>query len=109
MAYTWKPTKAQRREFAKKMQNDVNFRNSYYERQEKRAEKKRATSRFDYYTAGGEYIPTAEQYEAAYQLQSEKPTKEQSDACDFVIYGYLNNKKIHHDYIHIINEYRRKL
>lgn len=102
----WNPNKSQRREFAEKMK-DPEFAKAYYERREKRAEKRRSTSSFDYESAGGEYIPTKTQYEYALKLLSAKPSKEEVEACNYVIHGYNYQEKIHHDYIHIVNEYIR--
>jgi hypothetical protein len=108
MKYKWKPTKAQRQKFAERMANDAEFREAYYKRKEQRAEKRRSSSKFDYETAGGEYIPTQVQNKAAFELLNNNPTDEQKEACDMVIYGYSCQEKVHHDYIHIINEYIRK-
>lgn len=44
MAYKWKPTKAQRREFAERMATDTAYSEAYHQRKEQRAEKKRSTS-----------------------------------------------------------------
>lgn len=102
----WKPNKTQRREFAEKMK-DPEFARAYYERKEKRAEKRRANSQFDYESAGGYYIPTKAQFDAATELSLSKCTIEQKTACNEVIFGYLNKEKVHHDFIHIVNEYIR--
>jgi hypothetical protein len=102
----WKPNKTQRRAFALKMQDDE-FRSSYHERKEKRQEKKRSGSKFDYTTAGGMYTPTKTQYDSAMELMLNNPTIEQKTASNSVIMGYTCNEKIHHDNIHIINEYIR--
>lgn len=107
MSYKWKPTRSQRRAFAERMANDEEFREAYYERKEKRAERRRQSSKFDYSTAGGWYVPTKVQFDAACELALKSPTNEQREACDIVIYGYLNKETVHHDYIHIINEYIR--
>lgn len=104
--YKWKPNKTQRRDFAIKMQ-DPEFRRDYEERKQKRAEKRRAKSKFDYEKAGGFYIPTQFQYESAHKLLNSHPTKEQEEACFFVISGYLDGSKVHHDYIHLVNEFNR--
>ena len=47
------------------MATDTAYSEAYYQRKEQRAEKKRSTSKFDYQTAGGEYIPTESQNKAA--------------------------------------------
>ena len=74
MRYKWKPSKAQKREFAERMANDTAYREAYYQRKEQRAEKRRSTSKFDYPTAGGEYIPTESQNKAAFELLNLNPT-----------------------------------
>ena len=107
MGYKWKPNKAQRIEFAKRMATDTAYSEAYYKRKEQRAEKKRSTSKFDYQTAGDEYMPTEIQFKVAFELSSLDPTPEQKEACNMVMYDYTNKEKIHHDYIHIINEYIR--
>ena len=90
------------------MANDAAYREAYYQRREERAEKRLSTSKYDYQSAGGEYIPTEIQYKAAFELLSKlNPTAEQREACNMVFYGYSCSEKIHHDYIHIINEYIR--
>jgi hypothetical protein len=103
MSYKWKPSKSARREFAQKMQNDVEFSESYNQRKIERAEKRRSTSLFDYNTAGGMYTPTKIQHDFAMNRPGEL-THEQENACNMVISGYSCNEKIHHDYIHIVNE-----
>ncbi|HRR53248.1 MAG TPA: hypothetical protein P5301_07285 [Bacteroidales bacterium] len=105
MGYKWKPSKAQRREFAIRMANDEEYRNAYYKRKEEREAKRRESSKFDYKTAGGEYIPTKAQYNAAFQfLYNNDLSEEESDACNMVVNGYICNMKVHHDFIHIVNE-----
>ena len=104
MSYRWKPSKSARRQFAKNMQNKE-FADAYYERKEARAEKRRLGSSFDYNSAGGAYVPTQFQNESAFKFLSSKDlTPEQTDACNQVISGYSCNEKIHHDYIHVLNE-----
>lgn len=107
MRYKWKPTKAQKREFAERMATDPQYREAYYQRKEQRAEKRRSTSKFNYQTAGGKYIPTESQSKAAFELLNLNPTPEQKEACNMVLYGYSCEEKVHHDFIHIINEYIR--
>jgi len=107
MAYRWKPSKTQAAEFANKMNNDAEFAAAYQERKNKRADKRRSNSKFDYSTAGGQYIPTYEQFKAAHAL-IEVGSDSQKDSARTVIYGYTNNISVHHDAIHVINEYRRK-
>jgi len=107
MRHKWKPTQAQRREFAERMATDTAYSDSYYQRKKKVAEKKRSASKFDYQTAGGEYIPTESQFKAAFDLLNLNPTAEQKEACNMVLYGYSCEEKVHHDFIHLINEYIR--
>ena len=107
MPYKWKPSKAQKREFAKRMATDTAYSEAYHQRKEQRAEKRRSTSKFDYQTAGGEYIPTESQNKAAFELLNLNPTPEQKEACNMVLYGYSCKEKVHHDFIHLINEYIR--
>ncbi len=108
MSYKWKPSKQQRKNFAENMQNDSSFRKAYYERKEKRLQKRRSTSNFDYEKAGGEFVPTKQQHDAAFELSFRNPNQEQKEACDIVMFGFSNKEKVHHDYIHIINEYIRE-
>lgn len=106
MAYKWKPSKTQRREFAEKMQ-DEDFANQYYLNKTIKAENRRKTSEFDYNTAGGFYIPTNNQYKSAIAFLNESGTKlstKQIEGCNNVIFGYSCNEKVHHDNIHIVNE-----
>ena len=104
MAYKWKPSASQKREFAEKMQNEE-FANKYYERQQKNDIKRQASSRYSYATAGGYYVPTEEQVKSAHTfLMNFELTSEESTACTVVVSG----NKTHHDYIHIVNELRRK-
>ena len=107
MAYKWKPSKSARREFAEKMANDTQFASDYYARKTAKENKRRSTSSFDYHTAGGNYIPTKEQHDFC-MANMPFETNEQNEASNQVMYGYVNQEKIQHDYIHIINELRRK-
>ena len=104
----WKPSKSQKREFAQKMANDSAFKEAYEQRKLDRAEKRRKSSAFDYYSAGGHYIPTKLQHDAAFELSLSNPTEDQANAARMVMFGYSCNEKIHHDFIHIINEFIRK-
>lgn len=107
-AYRWRPSKTQRQAFAKNMQ-DPSYAAEYYARKEAKAEKKRATSKFDYTIAGGAYIPQEYQYDAAMRFLSTKHdmTDEQKRACELVVSAYSMNEKVHHDYIHIVNDMYR--
>lgn len=107
MRYKWKPSKTQKREFAERMATDTAYSEAYHQRKEQRAETRRSTSKFDYQTAGGEYIPTGSQNKAAFELLNLNPTPEQKEACNMVLYGYSCKEKVHHDFIHLINEYIR--
>ena len=104
MAYKWRPSKSAKQEFARNMQNPE-FANDYYARKEIKAGKRRQSSQFDYSSAGGSYIPTNHQYNKAFEFLTKKElTSEQIDACNIIISGYSCNEKVHHDYIHILNE-----
>lgn len=107
MGYKWRPSKTARREFAQKMNNDTEFREAYLQRKADRAEKRRAGSRFDYESAGGFYQPTEAQYHGALRLIEHGTTSDQMEACNMVISGYTCGEKVHHDYIHIVNEFIR--
>ena len=108
MGYKWKPSKAQRKAFAEKMNNDTDFAREYNDRKLEKAKKRRESSKFDYDTAGGEFVPTKSQYDAAIKLKSKKNiTYEQNMSCDQVMYGFTCQEKIHHDHIHVINEFIR--
>lgn len=98
----WTPSAAQRKEFAINMQ-DEDFRNDYEARKAERAANKRATSKFDYATAGGMYVPTKNQHDFVMNY-SENLTAKQQDAFDQITYGYSCKEKVHHDHIHIVNE-----
>lgn len=104
----WRPSASQRREFAERMK-DPEEREAYYARKEAREEKRRASSKFDYRTAGGMYVPTKEQHDASWRMLLNDPdlTPEQQDAANQVMSAWVNNEKIHHDMIHIVNEWRR--
>ncbi len=104
----WKPSKTERKNFAIKMNNDAEFAKAYNDRKESKLEKQRSTSSFDYRTAGGKYKPTSAQYNFAFSKVGTNLTTEQETACNMVIYGYTCNEKIHHDFIHIVNELIRK-
>ena len=105
MAYKWKPTAAQKKAFAEKMQDPAEQR-AYEQRKQAKADKRRAGSRFDYNTAGGEYLPTRAQYDAAMKL-AYSGTEEQTEAANMVATAYTCGMKVHHDHIHIVNEFIR--
>lgn len=103
----WRPSRKQAREFAKNMENEE-YRNAYLERKALREKKRRDNSMFDYDSAGGRYIPTQAQYDAAVRYIEERElTMMEETACNDVIYGYTCKEPIHHDHIHIVNEMRR--
>lgn len=104
MAYKWKPSKSAKREFASSMKNDPQFAADYYARKEVKADKRRSGSQFDYDSAGGSYIPTQAQYHFVSANYGLADTPELRDAFNQVEYGYTCQEKIHHDYIHIVNE-----
>lgn len=102
---TWKPSKKQKREFAEKMQNPE-FAAAYYERKRQREEKRRSNSKFDYNSAGGYFAPSILQVRAAKGLLN-SDNEELRNAAEAIYNADLNASKVHHDYIHIINEWLR--
>ena len=104
--HKWKPSKAQKREFAEKMQNPE-FAQAYNQRKEDKAKKRREGSKFDYNSAGGMYIPTREQHDFCFANMHLFVTNEEIEAMNMVMSCYSINEKCHHDYIHIVNEKRR--
>ncbi|MBP6238814.1 MAG: hypothetical protein KA270_17370 [Saprospiraceae bacterium] len=64
MSYKWKPSKTAKKAFVIKMQDPTEAQ-AYEDRKKAKADKRRAGSNFDYYTAGGYYVPTKYQYDAA--------------------------------------------
>lgn len=109
MSYKWKPSRAQRTAFAARMQ-DPGERAAYEQRKADRAARRRAGSQFDYEKAGGEYVPTKAQHDAAtkFLLIGIELTAGQKEACNIVVFGYSCQEKVHHDYIHRVNELIRK-
>jgi hypothetical protein len=108
MSYKWKPSKSQKREFAQNMQNSQ-FANEYYKRKAEKADRRRSKSKFDYESAGGNYVPTKTQAGEAYNfLITKTMTSEEIEACQMVFSAYGLNEKCDHDYIHIVNELIRK-
>lgn len=107
MAYKWKPNASQRKAFAQRMQNPEE-KAAYEQSKRDKAEKRRSSSQFEYETAGGNYKPTQHQYLTAMKmLKNDNLSMEQSTAASVVIFGYSCNDKVHHDYIHIVNEWGR--
>tara|TARA_R100001480_G_scaffold57291_3_gene70346 strand:+ start:1166 stop:1498 length:333 start_codon:yes stop_codon:yes gene_type:complete len=107
MSYKWRPSKSQARAFAERMKNDHEFANARRERQAKKAERNRASSEFDYYTAGGEYTPTENQRSEALKFLGQDLTEKQKNACEMIVSCYDMGVKTHHDNIHIVNELTR--
>lgn len=104
----WKPSQSQRRAFAERMR-DPEEKAKYEARKLARAEKKRAGSRFGYETAGGKYVPTELQHNRAVLIVSnQSASSELKASANAVISGYLFDEKVHHDHIHIVNEWMRK-
>ena len=106
MGYKWKPSASQKREFAQNMQNEE-FKTNYYARKEVKKIKRINTSEFDYTTAGGNYVPTREQHNFCLDNFDLFETQTEINAMNIVLIGYATNEKVHHDYIHIVNEKRR--
>lgn len=109
MAYKWRPSKSQARQFAIRMQNPIE-KEAYESRKEARENRRREESQFDYRSAGGNYIPTEFQYDIANKiLYSQDTSREEQEAANQIIHGYTCQEKIHHDYIHIVNEFSRRI
>jgi hypothetical protein len=106
MRYKWKPSKSAKKAFAIKMQ-DPQEAADYEARKAARSEKRRSNSSFDYNSAGGYYIATSFQNDTAHKMLSSELTAEQTDAARQIIYSFSCRETIHHDYIHIVNEYAR--
>ncbi len=102
-AYKWRPSASQRRAFADKM-NDPEARAAYEKRKAEKDSKRKSTSKFDYSTAGGSYVPTKDQYDFVMQNKDKFVNPEEIEAMNQVLYGYTTNEKIHHDHIHIVND-----
>ena len=77
-----------------------------FERKMAQLAKKREKSKFNYATAGGSFVPTREQYEAAIAMERAGIDVMQATALQG---AYLAQSKVSHDIIHVINEYRRSL
>lgn len=102
----WKPTKAQRKEFAQKMQ-DPEYEKAYLQRKEKRAASRRKNSDYDYSSAGGSFVPTRIQYQLATVILEQSKDSNLRHSARIVTSGYGNNEKVHHDHIHVVNEFGR--
>lgn len=105
--YKWKPSKTQRKEFATNMQNPE-FASEHTARKQARCDKRRSTSAFDYATAGGYYIPAKIAYDFCIANYANSLTLQNQIAFNAVIHGFINNEKVHHDSIHIVNELIKK-
>lgn len=103
MAYKWKPSASQRREFAAKMQ-DTKEQAAYDQRRKDKADKRREASAFNYASAGGSYVPSKNQHDYAVFDRSMNTTAEHDEACNMVASAFSCNEKCDHDYIHIVNE-----
>lgn len=98
MGYKWKPNATQRRAFAEKMK-DENERKAYEERKfQKRL--------YDNWK-DKDFIPTKEQNDFCFQ-NMDKVNGDQQNAFNMVISAYGLNEKVNHEYIHIVNQLRRK-
>ena len=106
MAYKWKPSKAQRKEFAIRMQNQEE-KASYEERKVQKANKRKSNSKYDYQTAGGNYVQTREQHDFCLNNMALFTSASEIEAANMVMFGFNCQEKVHHDYIHIVNEKRR--
>ena len=102
----WKPSKTRRRAFALEMQDPIKA-TAYKARKEARATKRRQSSKFDYNSAGGTYIPTKVQFDYCLANISASMPIDTQIAFNEVMFGYSNSEKVHHDYIHIVNEHIR--
>jgi len=106
MPYKWKPSASQKKAFAQRMQDPLS-KAAYEKSKRDREDKRRATSKFDYSSAGGQYVPTKAQYEFAMNNMNLFKTAEEKASANDVIYGYNSNEKVHHDSIHVVNEKMR--
>lgn len=86
------------------MQNPE-FAAAYEARKQAKKEARQNSSKFDYETAGGLFIPTEAQCNAAFRMLYNNHPEE--EAANMVIYGYTAKIAIHHDSIHIVNEFIR--
>ena len=106
MSYKWKPSASQRRAFAERMKDPAE-QAAYEARKIEKANKRRAGSRFDYETAGGWYVPTRSQHDFCFDNMHLFVNPEEVDAANMVMSGFVCNEKVHHDFIHIVNEKMR--
>lgn len=107
MSYKWKPSSTQKRAFAERMRDPLE-KAAYIERKEAKSTKRRAGSQFDCQSAGGSYVPTKHQYETAIEILGARDiSKELQSAASIVMSGWSCQDKVHHDYIHLVNEWYR--
>lgn len=104
----WKPSKSQRKAFAIRMQTDSEYAEAYHARQKARIDKCQASSQFNYESRGGMYIPTQAQHDFCFNNMNLFVTDEQKNAANMVMYGWSCQERIHHDYIHVVNEVIRQ-
>jgi hypothetical protein len=103
MGYRWKPNATQRKAFAEKMK-DPDEKKIYEDRKWVKTHYSNDPRSFKHKS----FIPTQFQYDNAMNFLREKLlTSQQEDACNQVISGFICQNKIHHDYIHIVNELTR--
>lgn len=102
----WKPSKSQRREFAIKMQTDVDYAEAYNER--KKRKKENFITSCEKLGSGFLCTATKEQHDFAVFNRPSDLTAEQEDALNQVAFSFSCNEKIDHYYIHLVNELRRK-
>jgi len=107
MAYKWRPSKTEKKEFAEKMQNSE-FASAYNQRKEDKKANKRASSKFDYETAGGNYVATQKQHDFCLKNMNLFETNDEQNAANQVVFSFTCKEKTKHDYIHIVNEKIRK-
>jgi len=108
MPNKWKPSKTAKKEFAQKMQNDTDFANAYNQRKEDKKIKRQSSSKYDYETAGGNYVATQMQYDFCMRNMNLFETSEEQNAANQVIFSYNCKEKTQHDNIHVVNEKIRK-
>ena len=106
MAFKWKPSKSTRTAFSEQMKNPI-ARLAYEKRKEEKAEKRRESSKFNYRSAGGRFVPTAYQYDYALKVVGSLSRFERVE-FDLLIAAYTTQEKVHHDVIHAVNNYIRE-
>lgn len=102
--HKWKPSASQRKAFAEKMNSDPEYASEYLNRKHAKNTYSDDPRSFKHRS----FIPTEFQNsQARLFIETKELTTEQRDGCNQVIYGYGCQEKIHHDYIHIVNELTR--